>query len=147
MNAINETVERNTREFWTIQDNILDSMQDVTASWFERRHTGTQAAIEAAERMCRATTPAELFLQYQSWAMGALERVMADVVAAHGYGVAIGRLIGEPLARVAEEGATAAVDMQSKIVVPGIAEAVAATPPVKPPPLRRAHGVRASSAA
>jgi len=146
MNAMNEAVERNAREFWTIQDNILDSMQDIAAGWFERRHTGTQAALEAAERMCRATTPAELVLQYQSWAMGAFERVMADAVAAHSCSVAIGRLIGEPLARVAEQGATPWADMQSKIVVPAISETVAAAPPVKPP-LRRAQGLRASSAA
>src|SRR5215475_13023398 len=120
MNAINETVERNAREFWTIQDKILESMQDVAAGWLDRRHAGTQAALEATERMCRATTPAELFLQYQSWALGALERVTADAMAAQDCGVAIGQLIGGPLARAAELGATTAADMQSKIAVPTV---------------------------
>src|SRR5215475_6045871 len=41
MNDMTETVERNAREFWTIQDSILDSMHDVAAAWFERRHAGT----------------------------------------------------------------------------------------------------------
>ena len=48
MNAINETVERNSREFCTVQDKILESMQDMAAGWFERRHTDSQAALEAS---------------------------------------------------------------------------------------------------
>src|SRR5262245_11094972 len=146
MNDISETVERNAREFWAIQDHILDSMQEVAAGWFERRHTGTQAALEAAQRMSGATTPLELLPQDQAWVMGAFERALADAAAAQGCGVEIGRLVGEPLARAAEQGATAAADMQSKMGVPTIAEAVAATTPVKPPALRKTHGVRASAA-
>src|SRR5215510_3414117 len=124
MNDMTETVERNAREFWTIQDSILDSMHGLAAAWFERRHAGTHAALDAAQRMCHATSPAELLLQYQSWAMGAFERVMADAVACQSCGVAIGRLIDVP--SVSEPATTIA-------------------PVVKPPPLRKAHGARASA--
>jgi hypothetical protein len=143
MNDMTETVERNAREFWTIQDSILDSMHDVAAAWFERRHAGTHAALDAAQRMCHATSPAELLLQYQSWAMGAFERVMADAAACQSCGVAIGRLMDVPLARsLRPDGGTA----QAGIVVPSVSEpATTIAPVVKPPPLRKAHGARASA--
>jgi hypothetical protein len=148
MTETNEAFERHASEFWASQDKILDNMQEVAAGWFERRHTGTQAALEAARRMCQAPTPAQLFLEYQAWAMGAFERMMADAVACQGCGIAIGRLVGTPLAQsLAQGGATASNGTPSKIVMPSmVPEAAAASvPPVQPPPVRKAAGMRASS--
>ena len=34
------TFRENTRRFWENQGRVLDSMQALTNSWFERRHTG-----------------------------------------------------------------------------------------------------------
>ena len=145
MNNINSAFERHARAFWTVEDNVLDSMQDVVAGWFERRHTGTQAALEAAQRMCRAATPAELLREYQAWAMGAFERVMADAVAAHGCGVAMSQLMARPLVQLAEASGDAAIgETPASIVVPTVA-APATAETIKPPPLRKAPGVRASA--
>ena len=148
MNETNEAFERSAREFWTSQDNILDSMQIVANGWFARRHAGTQAALDAAQRMCRATTPAELLLEYQTWAMGAWERVVADVAACQGCGIAIERLMGGPLASSVDQAAAAIGDTQAGIVVPSLpTPAAVAASAVQPPPLRKTSGVRASSAA
>ncbi|HET7804126.1 MAG TPA: hypothetical protein VFL53_07790, partial [Pseudolabrys sp.] len=57
---------------------VLDSMQALTNAWFERRHIGTHKAREAAERMCRTETFADLIQAYQDWVGGAFERIMAD---------------------------------------------------------------------
>jgi hypothetical protein len=148
MTETHDTFERNAREFWTSQDKILDNLQDVANGWFARRHAGTQAALDAAQRMCRAATPAELLLEYQTWVMGAWERVVADVVACQGCGIAIERLMGGPLASSVDQAAVAIGEAQAGIVVPSLpTPAAVAASAVQPPPLRKTSGVRASSAA
>jgi hypothetical protein len=74
-------VEENVRCAWNIQNKILDSMENVANGGFERRHVGTRAALEAAQRMCKAQTPVDLAREYQDWTSGAFQRLMAD-----GYG-------------------------------------------------------------
>jgi len=74
-------VEENVRCFWNIQNKILESMENFANGWFERRHVGTRAALEAAQRMCKAQTPVDLAREYQDWTSGAFQRLMAD-----GYG-------------------------------------------------------------
>jgi len=147
MTETNEACARSAREFWASQDQILDRMQNAASGWFERRRAGTQAAIDATQRMCRTTTPAELLLEYQTWAMGAFERLMADVVACQGCGIAIGRVMAGPLAPDGEHDDSAAVsDLQAHIMVPSIPAAAAPrTAPVKPAPVRKAHGARATA--
>jgi len=71
-------VEENVLCFWNIQNKILDSMENVANGWFERRHVGTRAALEAAQRMCKAQTPVDLAREYQDWISGAFQRLMAD---------------------------------------------------------------------
>jgi len=71
-------VEKNVRCFWNIQYNVLDSMEKFANGWFERRHVGTHAALEAAQRMCKAQTPVDLTREYQDWISGAFQRLMAD---------------------------------------------------------------------
>src|SRR5215510_5513755 len=52
-------LQDNVRSFWDIQDKALDAMENLANGWFERRHVGTHAALEAAQRMCKAQTPAD----------------------------------------------------------------------------------------
>ena len=47
---VSATFRDNARRFWENQDKALDSMQALANAWFDRRHTGTLAAREAAER-------------------------------------------------------------------------------------------------
>jgi hypothetical protein len=70
--------EENVRCFWNMQNKILDSMEKFANGWFERRHVGTRAALEAAQRMCKAQTPVDLAREYQDWISGAFQRLMAD---------------------------------------------------------------------
>jgi hypothetical protein len=46
--AFSATLKENARHFWESQDKVLDNMQALANSWFERRHTGTHRAREAA---------------------------------------------------------------------------------------------------
>jgi hypothetical protein len=76
--AVSASLKENARSFWDIQDKLLDNMRTVANGWFNRRHAGTNAAREAAERMCTTDTLVELGEAYQKWARGACERIMAD---------------------------------------------------------------------
>jgi hypothetical protein len=76
-----EALRRNVSGFWNNQDAILSSLEELSEGWFERRHTGVEAALEAAHRMCDAKTPLDLMREYQTWAIGAFGRIMADGLA------------------------------------------------------------------
>ena len=75
---ISATFRENARQFWENQGKVLDNMQALANVWFDRRRTGTHAAREAVERMCGAKTYFDLVQEYQAWARGAFERIMAD---------------------------------------------------------------------
>lgn len=68
-------------EFWRGQDKVLDSMQAFAGGWFERRHAGTRAALEATQRIYAAKTPLDAAREYQDWLSGSLQRMAADSVA------------------------------------------------------------------
>lgn len=96
--ANSEMVRQNTRKFWEGQDAVLDSMQAFANDWFERRHNGTHAALEAAERMSKAETPIDFLREYQDWASGALQQVMADGMACQQQIMVVIGALGQPLA-------------------------------------------------
>ena len=75
---ISATFKENARQFWENQGKVLDNMQALANGWFDRRRTGTYAAREAAERMYGTKTYFDLMQEYQAWASGAFERIMAD---------------------------------------------------------------------
>ena len=75
---ISASFRENARQFWENQGKVLDNMQALANVWFDRRRTGTHAAREAVERMCGAKTYFDLVQEYQAWARGAFERIMAD---------------------------------------------------------------------
>lgn len=95
---MSETMRKNACAFWENQDKILDAMQTFADGWFERRHAGTHAALEAAQRMCKAGTPVDLVREYQEWANGALQRVMADGLACQQQFMAVAGAARQPLA-------------------------------------------------
>ena len=70
--AISAPLRDNAQRFWENQDKVLDSMQALANAWFERRHTGTHKAREAAERMCETQTFVDLIQAYQD--IGPAER-------------------------------------------------------------------------
>ena len=80
---LSDQLEDNVRRFWEIQDQFVDCMDAFAQGWFERRHAGTHAALEASARMCRAQTPINFVLECQQWTTGAAHRMVADVVACH----------------------------------------------------------------
>jgi hypothetical protein len=97
--AISAPLRENAQRFWENQEKVLDGMQALANGWFERRHTGSHKAREAAERMCETQTFVDLIQAYQDWAGGALERIMADGIACQQQIMAItGALASPPLA-------------------------------------------------
>ena len=86
----------NARQFWENQGKVLDNMQAFANAWFDRRRTGTHATREAAERMCGTKTYFDLVQEYQAWASGEFERIMADMAAT-------GALASPPLTPAASE--------------------------------------------
>ena len=97
--AISAPLRENAHRFWENQEKILDSMQALTNAWFERRHTGTHKAREAAEHMCGTETFVDLIQAYQDWAGGAFERIMADGLSCQQQILAVtGALASPPLA-------------------------------------------------
>src|SRR5215510_3619676 len=65
----------NLRRFWDIQDRLLNNMEKFANGWFERRHIGSRAAQEAAQRMCKAQAADDLVREYQEWVTGAFQRI------------------------------------------------------------------------
>jgi hypothetical protein len=65
-------------KFWENQETALDGMKELADGWFARRHTGAQAALEAAKRIGDAATPLDIFREYQDWMKGEMERLMVD---------------------------------------------------------------------
>jgi hypothetical protein len=78
---VSETLQENAARFWENQERILECMNTFGKRWLERRHAGTRAASEAAQRMCEAQTPIDLVREYQDWVTGAAQRLMADGLA------------------------------------------------------------------
>jgi hypothetical protein len=102
--AILAPFRENAQRFWENQEKVLDSMQALANSWFERRHTGTHKAREAAERMCGTESFVDLIQAYQDWAGGAFERIMADGLSCQQQIMAAtGALASPPLAPSASE--------------------------------------------
>ena len=81
MSMLTGAMQKNAHTFWNNQVEILDGMQAFAEGWFQRRHIGTQAAMEACERMCEAKTPVEWIHEYQAWSTGAFQRLTADGLA------------------------------------------------------------------
>ncbi len=94
---IRETMRKNVDGLWSNQEKILGSMEELTNGWFGRRHAGTQAALTAAQRMCDTKTGFDLMKEYQTWAVGSLERIMADSLAFQKHLMTVGGLFAKPL--------------------------------------------------
>ena len=111
---ISTAFRENAHCFWKNQDKFLNNMQAFSNSWFERRHSGTQSASEAADRMC--STQTDLMQAYQDWARGAFERMMADGHAwqQHIVNAASGALTSPPLAPSVSEKASEPARSEAK---------------------------------
>jgi len=96
--GISDAMRKNAFCFWENQDKIVDAMQSFANGWFERRHTGARAALEAAELICKAETPVEVLRNYQGWASGAIHRVMTDGVTCQQQFMTVAGLLVRPFA-------------------------------------------------
>jgi hypothetical protein len=102
---IRETMRKNVDGFWSNQDKILGSMEEFTNGWIGRRHAGTQAALTAAQRMCDTKTCVDMMQEYQTWAVGSLERIMADSLALQKHLMTVAGLFAKTLTPPEKESA------------------------------------------
>jgi hypothetical protein len=78
---VNDAAAEQVQTFWKNQEKILESLRELSQSWFERRRTATQAAIETAKGFAEAKSPVDVFQGMQGWLIGSANRVMADGLA------------------------------------------------------------------
>lgn len=73
-------------ELAAAQKQILREWEDMTHGWFARRHSGAQAALEAAREIARCNDATEAMGAYQRWLAGSVSRVAADALDAQSHG-------------------------------------------------------------
>jgi hypothetical protein len=89
-------------KFWQSEESVLEGMREYADGWFARRHTGTQAALEAARRMGDAATPLDVFREYQDWLAGAVSRLLEEGMACQKQALKAGASFGPRLQAEAE---------------------------------------------
>ena len=53
-------------KFWENQETALEGLKEYADGWFDRRHKGMQAALEAAKHIGDAETPSDMLGEYQN---------------------------------------------------------------------------------
>lgn len=76
-----QALQDSATRFWAAQDQMLDAMHEFAEGWLQRRHEGTRAAAQVAQRMCKVENPVDLLREQQEWMNGVIQRLMADGVA------------------------------------------------------------------
>lgn len=92
-------------QYWLNQDHVLECMETLQKSWLARRHEGTRAARQAVARLWAAETPLGALQEYQQWASGAFDRVVADTAAIQQCMSAAAIAMFEPLSSPLTKGA------------------------------------------
>jgi hypothetical protein len=83
--------------FWNRQEQVLETMQEYANTWFERRNTSVQEALNASQQMIEAETPIEAMREYQKWAIGSFERTIDDGISCQKHLMSMGALLAPPL--------------------------------------------------
>jgi hypothetical protein len=65
-------------KFWKNQEAALEGIKEFADGWFVRRHKGTQAALEVAQRICDAESPSDILQEYQNWFRQEMELLVED---------------------------------------------------------------------
>jgi len=100
---IGKATAQNARTFWQNQEKILASMHELTEGWFERRREATKTALEAAQSMGTATTPADVFQECYGWMMRSAERVVADGAATQKHLMTVAEVMAAQIPAEAEQ--------------------------------------------
>jgi hypothetical protein len=65
-------------KFWENQETALEGLKEFADGWFDRRHKGMQAALEAAQHIGNAETPSDILREYQNWLTREIELFAED---------------------------------------------------------------------
>jgi hypothetical protein len=88
--------------FWNGQEQILHAMEEYATGWFERRHVGVDAALNASQQMIDGATPVEAVREYQKWAFRSVERIIDDGLSCQKHLLSMGGLLAPPLSPFGE---------------------------------------------
>ena len=68
------------RHFWEAQESILSEAEAFSKHWFERRHTATKTALEAAKTIAQngSTDPGAMMKAISDWQTHSMQRVVED---------------------------------------------------------------------
>ncbi len=108
--------------FWRAQASALDHLDSLTQDWLARRRQGTEAALEAARKLCGCKDPAEMSSVCGEWMTGSAERLADD---ARAFGERAMKMMQDLAEAAATPGAKSAESAEST------QEMAAETPAVK----------------
>jgi hypothetical protein len=103
-------------QFWRGQNKMIDGMEEFATGWFARRHTATTTALEAAERLCAANSPADVLAELQTWTLGSLQRLSEDGLACQKQLMALFDQSAQAAAKMAELPGKSGKEEKSKAV-------------------------------
>ena len=90
---VRDSLRTQSEAFWDFQDQLLDHLERMSRTWFQRRHEGTHAALKAACSMCASTSPIEAMQEYMGWASGSVERLTRDALDTQAHVAAVSELM------------------------------------------------------
>lgn len=67
------------RHFWQAQDQFLREMERYSEGWFQRRHSGTKAALSTASQTADPGNPMEVWRNLAEWQVQSVERMSEDL--------------------------------------------------------------------
>ncbi|MFP7571381.1 hypothetical protein [Marivita sp. S2033] len=81
MFSMNPAYTPHVTRFWEAQDHFLKETEKYMASWFQRRHEATQAALEAATEAADEDmrNPATAMKTITDWQTHSMERMAEDI--------------------------------------------------------------------
>lgn len=65
------------------QAELLDETQKMMAAWTKRRHEGMEAGVRALQKLSSSKDASEMAAAYSEWLTSSMNRIIADMMAAH----------------------------------------------------------------
>jgi len=98
------------------QADLLKAAEPLTADWLERRREGTNAALDALERLARCTDLAEAASIQRDWFDGATKRLNSDIGALTAQAVALSEEAVVATRNAAQSSAEAVASLKPRAV-------------------------------
>lgn len=98
--ALRERMKTQVEQLAHAQQAMLSEVEEMSRSWFARRQNAAQAALEAAQEICRCGEVGDALQAYQRWLAGSIGRMAADTIEAQTHGARIAQAFAVALRRI-----------------------------------------------